>query len=131
MSTGIWSQISILDLFKYHYHQKSVFDTIEVLIILSYFKFRLSELLPGSLVRINQLHHGLEFDKSLSLDDIIQCLEQGKPVKSIFINRRYIHTELRQLSFLRKLGYEVHEVNNPYRVEEKRLESQLSYQFNY
>lgn len=78
-------------------------------------------------IRVNQLHHGLELDKSIDLDEVITCLEKGKEVKSIFIERRYLHTELRKLSFLTNLGYEVHEVNNPYRVEVTQGNNNVTY----
>lgn len=74
-------------------------------------------------VRVNQLHHGLELDKSVSLDEIIQCLEQGKRVEEIFINRQYMHVELAKVSFLRECGYEVHEVRNPYYLDEAQPSS--------
>jgi hypothetical protein len=78
-------------------------------------------------IRINQAHHGLEFDKSISLDDIIHCLEEGNEVKSIFIKRHYLHTELKKLSFLRGLGYKVHEVRNPYYLDVVESKDETTY----
>ena len=68
-------------------------------------------------IRINQIRHGLELDKSLTLDEIIDCLERGEDIKKIFLRRGVIHKELKSLPFLKATGYKVSEVDNPYYIK--------------
>lgn len=67
-------------------------------------------------VRVNQIHHGLELDKSLTLDDITSALERNEKIKDLFITRGVIHKELKSAPFLEKTGFIVTEVLNPYLV---------------
>lgn len=75
-------------------------------------------------VRINQMRHGLELDKSVTLDDIINCLENGKSVKQTFMERGVIHKELKSSLFLQATGYKIKEVPNPYFIEKSNIEGE-------
>jgi len=68
-------------------------------------------------VRVNQLHHGLELSRSIFLDDIIDCLLQGKRIIDTFIEKEYVHFEPNAHAFLQHIGYSSREVDNPYHVE--------------
>eukprot|EP00808_Paulinella_micropora_P018380 g11650.t1 len=65
-------------------------------------------------VRVNQLRHPLELDKSIKLADCIRTLEQGQDTTSISLSRGVIHKELKSLDFLSGLGYPTRVIPNPY-----------------
>ncbi|MBA3662406.1 MAG: hypothetical protein H0W64_11800 [Gammaproteobacteria bacterium] len=75
-------------------------------------------------VRVNQMRHGLELDKSLALDDIIYYLENGKSVKETFMERGVIHKELKSFPFLQSTGYKIKKVANPYFIEKSNTEGE-------
>lgn len=68
-------------------------------------------------VRVNQYHHGLELDKSITLDEIIMCLSNGERVRDLFKKRCVIHKDLKSYDFLKNTGYTTKLVDNPYLVD--------------
>lgn len=68
-------------------------------------------------VRVNQYHHGLELDKSLTLDEIIMCLSKGERVRDLFKKRCVILKDSKSYDFLKNTGYLVKWVDNPYLVD--------------
>ncbi|CAH6419859.1 Hypothetical protein HVR_LOCUS940 [uncultured virus] len=78
-------------------------------------------------IRVNQHRHGLELDKSISLDKIIELLEQDvsseTPVIDEYVRRKYVHKELKSLQFLKSNGFNTEIVWNPYYV---RCEDKVS-----
>lgn len=68
-------------------------------------------------VRVNQIHHGLELSRSVFLNDVIDCLEQGRNVIDLFIEKECIHVGPNAHQFLQRIGYDLQEVDNPYYVD--------------
>ena len=69
-------------------------------------------------IRVNQIHHGLELDKSISLDEVIKCLDKGGSVKELYYQRAVIHKDLHSLSFLNNDKHKTKIVPNPYCLSE-------------
>ncbi|MHB1220444.1 MAG: hypothetical protein ACYC0J_00395 [Gammaproteobacteria bacterium] len=73
-------------------------------------------------VRVNQIRHALEFDKSIFLDEIVESLKKGQDIKDLFMERKVIHLEVGKRSFLQERRYVVREVDNPYLVDIKKID---------